>query len=119
MAIDTYLKDECRRIIDLYGSHPSFIMMAAGNEPAGRWVEWGRKFVSDMKTYDPSRIYCTASVGGGWQWDDGSEYHVKGGARGLDWNRHAPQTTDDFSQGIAFPRNYRDTVANSSPIIAH
>lgn len=119
MAIDTYLKDECRRIIDQYGSHPSFMMMAAGNEPAGRWVEWGRKFVSDMKTYDPSRIYCTASVGGGWQWDDGSEYHVKGGARGLDWNRHAPQTTDDFSQGIAFPRNYRDTVANSSPIIAH
>ena len=118
-TIDRYLTDECRRIIDHYGSQPSFIMLAAGNEPAGDWVEWGRGFVSEMKAYDPSRIYCTAAVGGGWQWDDGSDYHVKGGARGLEWNRHAPQTTDDFAASIAFPRNYRDTVPNCSPIIAH
>ena len=119
MPIDQYLTDECKRIVDLYGSHPSFIMLAAGNEPAGNWVEWGNRFVKEMKSYDPSRIYCTASVGGGWQWDEGSEYHVKGGARGLEWNDHAPQTTDDHYAQIEFPRNYLSSVANNSPIIAH
>ena len=119
MSIDQYLTDECKRIVDIYGSHPSFIMLAAGNEPAGGWVEWGDRFVKEMKSYDPSRIYCTASVGGGWQWDEGSEYHVKGGARGLDWNEQAPQTTDDHHAQIEFPRNYLSSVTNNSPIIAH
>ena len=94
--IDKYLMDEGRAILDAYGHHPSFIMLAAGNEPAGRWVEWGTTFVQTMKAHDPSRIYCTASVGGGWEWDTGSEYHVKGGARGLAWNRRQPSSNDDF-----------------------
>jgi hypothetical protein len=72
-----------------------------------------------MKLYDPSKIYCGASVGGGWAWDDGSEYHVKGGARGLDWDRHAPQSDDDYYSQIEFPRNYKGKVANNSPVIAH
>ena len=37
-SIDEYLKQECLAILDQYGAHPSFVMMAAGNEPAGRWV---------------------------------------------------------------------------------
>ena len=119
MAIDRYLADECRAILDAYGHHPSFIMLAAGNEPAGRWVEWGTRFVQEMKQHDPSRIYCTASVGGGWEWDSGSEYHVKGGARGLEWNRRQPSSDDDFKEGLAFPRNYREASPNQSPIIAH
>ncbi|MBO6287759.1 MAG: beta-glucuronidase, partial [Prevotella sp.] len=83
--IDQYLLDESKRIIDAYGHHPSFLMMAAGNEPAGDWVSYCNDWVKAMKAYDPTKIYCGASVGGGWAWDNGSEYHVKGGARGLDW----------------------------------
>ena len=119
MAIDQYLLDESRRIIDAYGNHPSFTMMAAGNEPAGDWVSYCRDWVKLMKKYDPSRIYCGASVGGGWAWDDGSEYHVKAGARGLDWDRKAPHSDDDYYQQLLFPRNYKDTVPNNSPIVAH
>ena len=40
MAIDDYLLDESRRIVDTYGNNPSFVMMAAGNEPAGNWVAY-------------------------------------------------------------------------------
>ena len=119
MPIDKYLMDEGRAILDTYGHHPSFIMLAAGNEPAGRWVEWGSTFVETMKTYDPSRIYCTASVGGGWEWDTGSEYHVKGGARGLEWNRRQPSSNDDFIEGITHPRNFKSSAENNSPIISH
>ena len=117
--IDQYLLDECKRIVDQYGHHPSFVMMAAGNEPAGDWVTWCNEFVKEMSQYDPTKVYCGASVGGGWQWDDGSQYHVKGGARGLDWDRHAPHADDDYYQQILSPRNYKDSVPNTTPIIAH
>ena len=118
-VIDQYLLEESKRIVDTYGHHPSFLMMAAGNEPAGDWVAYCNDWVSQMHQYDSTRIYCGASVGGGWAWDDGSEYHVKGGARGLDWDRSQPQSSDDYYSQIAFPRNYKDTIPNNSPIIAH
>ena len=119
MAIDQYLLDESKRIIDEYGHHPSFCFMAAGNEPAGDWVPYCNDWVKTMKQYDSTKLYAGASVGGGWAWDSGSEYHVKAGARGLDWDRHAPQSQDDYYQQLLFPRNYKDTIPNNSPIVAH
>ena len=94
-------------------------MMAAGNEPAGDWVTYCNDWVKKMHKYDPTKVYCGASVGGGWAWDDGSEYHVKGGARGLEWERQAPSSDDDYYSGIEFPRNYKSQTPNQSPIIAH
>ena len=118
-VIDQYLLDESKRIVDEFGHHPSFVMMASGNEPAGDWVNYCNDWVSQMHQYDSTRVYCGASVGGGWAWDDGSEYHVKGGARGLDWDRHAPQSEDDYYSQIEYPRNYKSSQPNNSPIIAH
>ena len=117
--IDEYLMDETKRIIDEYGHHPSFVMMAAGNEPAGDWVSYCNDWVKTMKQYDPTKIYAGASVGGGWAWDDGSEYHVRAGARGLDWDKHAPSSDDDYYQQLLFPRNYKSKEPNHSPIVAH
>lgn len=120
MKIDDYLVEESKRILDEFGHHPSFVMMAAGNEPAGDWVNYCNDWVKQMRKYDASKLYCGASVGGGWAWDGGSEYHVKGGARGLDeWNRSAPSSDNDYYSGIEFPRNYKDTVPNQTPIVAH
>ena len=118
-VIDEYLLEESQRIIDTYGHHPSFLMMAAGNEPAGDWVKYCNDWVKKMHDYDPTKVYCGASVGGGWAWDDGSEFHVKGGARGLDWNNLAPQSNDNFNTMMDFPRNYRSAEPNRSPIVAH
>ena len=126
-SIDQYLLEESQRIVDEYGHHPSFLMMAAGNEPAGDWVSYCNDWVSQMHQYDSTRVYCGASVGGGWAWDDGSQYHVKGGARGLDWDKHAPHSDDDYFDQIEFPRNYKPntqqltstSTPNNSPIIAH
>lgn len=117
--IDQYLTEETKKICDYYGNHPSFVMMAAGNEPAGDWVTWCNNWVNTMKEYDNRHIYCGASVGGGWAWDNLSEYHVKGGARGLDWDHNAPQCTDDYFSQIEYPRNYKVKEPNNSPIIAH
>lgn len=120
MTIDQYLLDESKRIVDEYGHHPSFVMMAAGNEPAGDWVSYCNDWVKAMHKYDPTKLYCGASVGGGWAWDSGSDYHVKGGARGLDnWNNREPSSDDDYYSGIEYPRNYKGSEPNQSPIIAH
>jgi len=126
MYIDEYLLEESKRIVDMYGHHPSFVMMAAGNEPAGNWVAYCNDWVRQMHAYDSTKIYCGASVGGGWAWDDGSEYHVKAGARGLDWGQKAPHSDDDYYTQILFPRNYKPLtdgngkpIPNHSPIIAH
>mgnify|MGYP002624309932 CR=1 FL=1 len=119
-SIDKYLLEESKRIVDEYGHHPSFVMMAAGNEPAGDWVSYCNDWVKEMHQYDSTRVYCGASVGGGWAWDSGSEYHVKGGARGLDeWNKSAPSSDNDYYSGIEFPRNYKGETANQAPIVTH
>lgn len=122
MYIDTYLMDETQRMVEAYGNHPSFVMMAAGNEPAGDWVSWCNDWVDYWKKTDNRRVYCGASVGGGWAWDNGSEYHVKGGARGLDWDRKAPQSIDDYHNDIRLPRNFKPTdeqPENTEPYISH
>ena len=138
MTIDRYLLEETERMVKEYGNHPSFCMLAAGNEPAGDWVTWCKEFVDYWhSTGDTRRVYCGASVGGGWAWDVNSDYHVKGGARGLDWDRHQPQSTDNYYAQLLLPRNFKtkgvpahllDTctldngttaVVNNSPIIAH
>ena len=99
MSIDRYLMEETQRMVKKYGNHPSFCMLAAGNEPAGNWVKWVGQFVDKWKqTGDNRRVYCGASVGGGWAWDPKSQYHVKGGARGLDWDSKAPQSEDNFDE---------------------
>jgi hypothetical protein len=118
MAIDKYLLSECKSMVDAYGHHPSFVMMAAGNEPAGDWVNWCADFVKQMHAYDSTRVYTGASVGGGWAWDFGSEYHVKGGARGLDWDNRAPQSVDEYTEGIIHPRNFKGE-RNTQPMISH
>lgn len=101
MSIDRYLMEETQRMVEAYGNHPSFCMLAAGNEPAGDWVTWAGQFVDYWKsTGDNRRLYCGASVGGGWAFDPKSEYHVKGGARGLAWDNAVPQSMDDFYDKI-------------------
>lgn len=122
MAIDTYLMDETRRMVEAYGNHPSFVMMAAGNEPAGDWVSWCDRWVDYWKKTDPRRVYCGASVGGGWAWDGGSQYHVKGGARGLNWDSRAPQAVDNYDADIAVPRNFKPADGqkeNTDPYLSH
>ena len=98
--IDTYLMDETKRMARDYGNHPSFCMLACGNEPAGRWVDWVSNFVDYWKQTDSRRVYTGASVGGSWAWQPKSQYHVKAGARGLTWASSRPNSTDDYSRNI-------------------
>lgn len=108
--IDKYLMDETITMSKYYGNSPSFCMMACGNEPSGRWVEWVSKFVDYWKATDSRRVYTGASVGNSWQWQPHNQYHVKAGARGLTWKNKMPESYSDFRSRI-------DTVRQ--PYISH
>ncbi|MBN2213495.1 MAG: beta-glucuronidase [Bacteroidales bacterium] len=108
--VDKYIYDESERIVDAYGNHPSFCMMAYGNEPAGRnQVQFLGEFVSYWKTKDNRRIYTHASVGKRWPHVPGNEFIVRAGARGLPWDER-PQSLFDYSGVID---------RYSSPYVAH
>lgn len=108
--IDKYLMEETIALNREYGNHASFCMLACGNEPAGRWVPWVTDFVHYWQKADPRHVYTGASVGGGWAWQPANEYHVKAGARGLEWARTRPESWSTYSAKI-------DTV--SQPFVSH
>ncbi len=98
--IDQYIYDETNRMAKFYGNYASFCMMAYGNEPRGKQVEFLTKFVDYWKAKDSRRLYTGASVGGSWPVIPNSEYMVRGGARGLDWNKR-PETESTYAPLIA------------------
>ena len=110
--IDKYLMDETIALTKEYGNYASYCMLACGNEPSGRWVEWVTKFVEYWEKKDPRHVYTGASVGNGWQWQPRNQYHVKAGARGLTWSKKQPSTQDDYRF-----QNHLDTVRQ--PYVSH
>jgi hypothetical protein len=98
--IDQYIYDETNRMAKWYGNHPSFCMMAYGNEPSGKQVEYLTKFVDYWKAKDSRRLYTGAAVGGSWPVIPNNEYMARGGARGLAWNQR-PESYSDYSKQIA------------------
>jgi len=100
LPIDTYLMDETIRITKEYGNYASFTFLACGNEPRGNWVQWVGKFVDYWKATDARRLYTGASVGQGWAWQPKSQFHVKAGARGLNWKEASPESTSDYRSRI-------------------
>ncbi len=107
---DKYLMEETQRLTKEFGNYASFCMLAAGNEPAGNWVPWVTDFVEYWENTDPRRVYTGASVGNSWRWQPRNQYHVKAGARGLDWDNKQPESLSDYRSRI-------DTV--QQPYVSH
>tara|TARA_R110002012_G_scaffold34820_5_gene100043 strand:+ start:24130 stop:27018 length:2889 start_codon:yes stop_codon:yes gene_type:complete len=99
--IDTYIYEETNRMETHYGNYASFVMLAYGNEPTGRQVEYLSAFNEYWKQRDNRRLYTGASVGGSWPIVPNNEFMVRGGARGLDWKNETPQTRKTFTKNIA------------------
>jgi len=107
--IDQFIYDETDRMEKAYGNYASYCMLAYGNEPRGKQVEYLTKFNDYWKKKDSRRLYTGASVGGSWPVIPNNEYMVRGGARGLSWNER-PESMADYSALIS-----KFTV----PFIAH
>ncbi|UZR96857.1 sugar-binding domain-containing protein [Chondrinema litorale] len=59
-ATSDFLKQEAQRIITAYGNHPSFILMAMGNELEGDF-DVLNAMVKSLKSQDNRRLYTTTS----------------------------------------------------------
>ncbi|MFL1010861.1 sugar-binding domain-containing protein [Flavisericum labens] len=94
--IDKYLMEETKRIIDTYGNHPSFCMMAYGNEPSGNYVPYLENWVEHFKKYDPQRVFTGASTGKSWAIIENSDFLVRAAPRGLNWKNEQPQSIFDY-----------------------
>lgn len=115
--LDAWLEAESKRMLAAYGNHPSFLLMAYGNEPAGRnHPQWLQQWVARRKAEDPRRLYTTAA---GWPMMPGSDYHNTPQPRLQAWgqglksiiNGQAPRTDFDWSDYVA---KHADV-----PIISH
>lgn len=99
--IDQYIYDETNRIDDAYGNHPSFCMMAYGNEPrGGHQAAYLNKFVDYWVAKDPRHLYTGASTGMSWPWVNQEQFIVRSGPRGLDWASTRPNTLTNFYDAI-------------------
>ncbi|TCC91763.1 beta-glucuronidase [Pedobacter frigiditerrae] len=98
--IDQFIYDETNRMTKNYGNYASFCMMAYGNEPSGRQVEYLTKFNDYWKAKDSRRLYTGASVGGSWPVIPNNEFMVRAGARGLDWGRK-PESISTYAKQIS------------------
>ncbi len=97
--IDQFIYDETNRMTKNYGNYASFCMMAYGNEPRGKQVEYLTKFNNYWKAKDSRRLYTGASVGGSWPVIPNNEYMVRAGARGLDWG-WKPESISTYAKQI-------------------
>jgi hypothetical protein len=113
--LDEWLYEEGRRITQEYGNHPSFMLMAYGNEPGGRIEEYLTAWVTYWKRKDPRRLHTTAA---GWPIVPESDYHSSPEPRSHQWgdglsarlNAYPPETWTD----------YRDFVQKlDAPVISH
>jgi hypothetical protein len=115
-ALDEYIAAECDRILKAYGNHPSFCLMAYGNEPNGKQY---RKVLSELvkrwKEQDPRHLYTCAS---GWPTDDENEFHVTPRPRVHQWGEALKSRFN--SEPFASLTDYDDFVAlHDVPVISH
>ncbi len=104
--LDAWIEAETGAILRAYGNHPSFLLMAYGNEPAGAsHKEWLQAWVARWKARDARRLYTT---GAGWPVLPGSDFHnpsqprIQRWGAGLDSiiNARPPATDFDWSEWV-------------------
>ncbi|MHC5100447.1 MAG: discoidin domain-containing protein, partial [Planctomycetota bacterium] len=114
--VDDYIYTECERILKEYGNHPSFVMMAYGNEPWGDNHEaYLNKLVKHLKAIDARHLYTAAS---GWAHVPQNQYHSDYKPRVQLWNANLTSRINALPPETV--TDYRDFVAKSKvPIVSH
>lgn len=114
--VDQWLYREGDRIVSAYGHHPSFLLMAYGNEPGVKHFEkYLAEWVAFWKQRDPARLHTS---GAGWPALPENDFHCLPEARIQQWgdqlnsriNALPPETTTAYSA---------DALAFDRPLISH
>jgi len=114
---DKWLYQESEAMVKAYGNHPSFVMMAYGNEPGGpNQNRFLGDFVTHWKKKDPRRLYTSAA---GWPLIPENDFHSTPAPRIQQWgqgvnsrvNARPAETMTDYSD---FVKEHSD-----APVISH
>ena len=114
--VDRWVYAETDRILRAYGNHPSFLLMACGNEPGGDNQEaYLAGWLTRYRGADPRRLYTAAS---GWPEIPESQFLVTYEPRIQLWG--AGLTSRINSQPPESRTDYREFIrARSVPVISH
>lgn len=113
--LDNWFYAESDRILKEYGNHPSFCMLAYGNEPGGKnQVQYLSDLVAYWKKTDTRRVYTSAA---GWPYVENADYWNAPNPRIQAWgqglksiiNAEPPRTDYDF----------RDIIRKDMPTVSH
>ena len=116
LPVDQYIWDESERIVKTYGNHPSFVMMAYGNEPGGpNHTAFLTEFVNHWKEKDNRRVYTGAA---GWPVLAANQFHDIPEPRIQRWgeqlksiiNAEPPKTDYDWSDRVP---------GDGKPVVSH
>jgi hypothetical protein len=104
--VDRFIYEESDRILNEYGNHPSFCMLAYGNEPAGsNQYSFLGQLITYWKSKDNRHVYTSAA---GWPVIAENDYHLTSAPRIQQWgqglksiiNAEAPQSRFNFTDVI-------------------
>ena len=137
-ALDDFIHLEAERIVQEYGHHPSFCILAVGNEPHGEGQHaFLAEFQQEWRARDPRRVYTGCS---GWpnlidngfhstpeprahRWGEGLDSRFNREALDTrqnlsEWNLFdVPTVTHEMGQWCAFP-NLDEMPRYSGPVAA-
>ena len=114
--VDAWVYAETERILKAYGNHPSFVLMAYGNEPGGAQAgAFLADYVAQFKALDARRLW---TGGSGWPQLPGNDFQVTPNPRIQAWgaglksriNALPPETATDYREYISKRR---------APVISH
>jgi hypothetical protein len=113
--VDDWLYAEGKALIKAYGNHPSFVLMAYGNEPGGAYGEYLSRWVEYWKSEEPRRLHTGAA---GWPSLPGNDFDNMPEPRIQQWGEGSrsrldslpPSTTADYSLFVS---------ATPRPIVSH
>jgi hypothetical protein len=106
-TVDSFIYAEGDRIMKEYGNHPSFCMLAYGNEPAGNnQAQYLGKLLDYWKSKDNRRVYTSAA---GWPFIPENDFNLSPEPRIQHWgeglksiiNSKAPETMYDFREYVS------------------
>lgn len=112
---DRWFYEESDRILKEYGNHPSFCMMAYGNEPSGNnQVKYLSDLVAYWKKKDNRRVYTSS---GGWPYLQKADYwnapdpRIQGWGEGLKSRINAKSPTTDY--------DFWNIIKKDMPTVSH
>jgi len=112
--LQDYIMQETACVIKRFGNHPSFILVAYGNEPGGvkrrkakngNGKAWLKEWVDFVRTVDENRKFYTSAAGWG-ETENSDYYDIMRGMRVYPWgaglratiNANPPEFTSTFNE---------------------